>query len=105
MFTGEEKQRKIVEKVIAATRKGEILWLKGGTTFDAIYFARWRGYALLARWLQDETLFSVRSLRNKEHTVHMSYRVMDGLREVILDQIDPHWRKVTSHTPISTASR
>ncbi len=93
MFPGEKKHRTIVERVITATGNGDILWHKGGTTFDAIYFAEWRGYALLAKWLQDETLFSVRSLRNKEHTVHMSYRVMHGLKEAILDQLDPHWRK------------
>jgi len=90
MFAGEERHRKVIEKIIAETKAGNIVWRERTPPFECSYVAKWQGWKIVATYFQDET--SVEMARESE-CVGMSYRVMEGLKEAILDQVSPDWRE------------
>jgi len=90
MFAGEERHRKVIEKIIAETKAGNIVWRERTPPFECSYVAKWQGWKIVATYFQDET--SVEMARESE-CVGMSYRVMEGLKEAILFQLDPNWKE------------
>jgi len=90
MFKSEEKHRKVVERIIAETQAGNMVWRERTPPFECSYIAEWKGWKILATYFQDET--SVEMARGSER-VGMSYRVMEGLKEAILFQLDPNWKE------------
>lgn len=91
MFPGEEKSRKVIEKIIAATEAGLIRWEASEADFNQRFYAIWQGWKLTAIWFQDETSFEM--FQEGKASFRASYRVMDGLHKAVLDQVDPDREK------------
>ena len=90
MFPGEGRSRLVIKKIIEETKVGNIRWFEGTGLSEGTYSAEWRHWRIVASYPQDQA--HIWMARGDRH-VGMSYWVMEGLRETILDQIDPLWRE------------